>query len=126
METSVPAIAAVGTQSLDMPNKVGDVALLQEDTAPALSWKMGRVLELSPGRDNIVRACSIRLANACVVNSHVQKICLLEASDSPWSAADDVEKMNRNGPARTRDTGREEEKAEDTQLTRDGKTDSSP
>lgn len=84
---------------------------------------MGRVLELLPGKDNIVRTCSIRLANGSVVNRPVQTICLLEASDSTWPAPVDVEKMNRNGATRTRDTGREEEKAEHTELARDRRRD---
>lgn len=40
--------------------KVGDVALIREDNTPRQSWKLGRIEELFPGRDGLVRSCAIR------------------------------------------------------------------
>lgn len=40
--------------------KVGDLVLLREDNVPALKWKLGRITEIHPGSDGLVRAVTIR------------------------------------------------------------------
>ncbi|XP_018396617.1 PREDICTED: uncharacterized protein LOC108774886 [Cyphomyrmex costatus] len=42
---------------------VGDLVLLREDKTPSLYWPLGRVTELYPGQDGIVRVIAIRTAN---------------------------------------------------------------
>lgn len=40
--------------------KVGDVILIGEDNTPRQTWKMGRITELFPGRDGLIRSCTVR------------------------------------------------------------------
>ncbi|KAH7968600.1 hypothetical protein HPB52_009973 [Rhipicephalus sanguineus] len=46
--------------------QVGVVVLVHDDSPPIV-WKMVRVTELLPGRDNIARACCMRLASGAIV-----------------------------------------------------------
>ncbi|GBN49824.1 hypothetical protein AVEN_30001-1 [Araneus ventricosus] len=41
------------------PFKVNDVILIKDDHLPRNFWKLGRIIELLPGRDGKVRACKI-------------------------------------------------------------------
>ena len=43
------------------PNlKVGDVVFLMEPATTPLSWPIGRVVHVSPGKDHVVRVASVR------------------------------------------------------------------
>nr|XP_018908471.1 PREDICTED: uncharacterized protein LOC109038016 [Bemisia tabaci] len=39
---------------------VGDLVLIKDENAPSLQWQMGRVIELHPGKDGIVRVASVK------------------------------------------------------------------
>lgn len=43
---------------------VGSLVLLREDNSPTSKWPLGRVMELIPGSDNIVRVAKIKLRNS--------------------------------------------------------------
>lgn len=59
--------------------QVGDVVLVHDESLPIL-WKVARVTELLPGRDNIGRACC--LAPGYRIKRPVQKVYLLEAGST--------------------------------------------
>ncbi|KAH9369378.1 hypothetical protein HPB48_017730 [Haemaphysalis longicornis] len=61
--------------------RAGDVVLVQEDKAPRHMWKMGRVLEMYPGRDNVVRACMVKLPNGATLRRPVQLLYPMELVD---------------------------------------------
>lgn len=44
----------------------GSMVLLVENNVPPLCWKLGRIVEVHPGADNIVRVVSIKTANGVV------------------------------------------------------------
>ncbi|KAJ8259965.1 hypothetical protein GJAV_G00175500, partial [Gymnothorax javanicus] len=46
--------------------KVGDVLLIGENT-PRQSWRFGRIEELFPGRDGLVRSCAVRTSSGTVL-----------------------------------------------------------
>ncbi|KAL2098667.1 hypothetical protein ACEWY4_005147 [Coilia grayii] len=52
--------------------KVEDVALIKEDNAPRQSWKLGKIEELFPGRDGLVRSCAVRTSTGTVVRRPIQ------------------------------------------------------
>ncbi len=58
--------------------KVGDVALIKEDNAPRQSWRLGRIEELFPGRDGLVRSCAVRTSSGTVLRRPIQLLYPLE------------------------------------------------
>ena len=56
--------------------KVGQVVLMKEDNAPPLSWPMGRIIEIHPGQDNIVRTVTVQTPKGEYKRA-ITKICLL-------------------------------------------------
>ena len=58
------------------PLQVGSLIVLKEDNTPPTSWRMGRVTQLWPGTDGIVRVVSIKTAN-CELKRTINKICVL-------------------------------------------------
>jgi hypothetical protein len=40
--------------------QVGDLVIIHEDNSPPLAWKMGRITEVFPGRDGIVRVVQLK------------------------------------------------------------------
>lgn len=58
------------------PPKVGDLVLIKEDNLPPLRWKMARILELLPGKDNVIRVVKLRTASG-ILTRPVVKICRL-------------------------------------------------
>ena len=60
--------------------KIGDVVLLQEDTFVPNKWPLGRVVELHPGKDGIVRVVTVRTASS-VYKRPIVKLALLLPTD---------------------------------------------
>ncbi|XP_008418940.1 uncharacterized protein LOC103471603 [Poecilia reticulata] len=58
--------------------QVGDVVLIGEDKTPRQSWKLGRIEELFPGRDGLVRSCAVRTTAGTVWRRPVQFLYPLE------------------------------------------------
>lgn len=50
--------------------------LLRDDNIPPYQWKLGRVVELHPGQDNLVRVVSVKTANN-VTKRTITKLCKL-------------------------------------------------
>ena len=57
-----------------------DLVLLHEDNLPPLQWRLGRVLEVFPGQDGIVRVVNVKTAAGIYKRSSV-KLSLLPISD---------------------------------------------
>lgn len=56
--------------------KVDDFVLLKDDNLPPLKWKTGRVIEVHPGKDNLVRVVSVRTTSG-VTKRAISKLCKL-------------------------------------------------
>lgn len=56
--------------------KIGDLVLLKEDNLPPLRWITGRVIELHPGSDGIIRVVTVKTAHSTFKRS-VTKLCIL-------------------------------------------------
>ncbi|KAH0808658.1 hypothetical protein GEV33_014133 [Tenebrio molitor] len=55
---------------------VGDLVLLVEENLPPLNWKMGRIIEVHPGKDNRVRVVTVKTASGTTKRT-VNKVCVL-------------------------------------------------
>ena len=55
---------------------VGDIILLKEDT-PRCKWRLGRVTEVFPGKDGLIRSARIKTRDSSYVRP-ITKMCLLE------------------------------------------------
>lgn len=60
------------------PLKVGDIILLGDSNMPRQTWKLGRVMELFPGRDGRVRSCAVRTSSGALLRRPVQLLYPLE------------------------------------------------
>ncbi|XP_072932995.1 uncharacterized protein [Epargyreus clarus] len=56
--------------------KIGDLVLLKEENLPSLKWKLGRILELLPGKDGITRVVKLKTTSGIFIRP-VVKICRL-------------------------------------------------
>ncbi|XP_055944606.1 uncharacterized protein LOC129975568 [Argiope bruennichi] len=62
------------------PFKVNDVVLIKDDHLPRNFWKLGKILELFPGRDGKVRACQVKTESS-IIKRPVQLLYNLEIQD---------------------------------------------
>ncbi|CAK9799145.1 hypothetical protein ANTPLA_LOCUS1910 [Anthophora plagiata] len=53
-----------------------DLVLIKEEALPSMRWPLGRVLEIHPGKDGIVRVATIKTANG-IYKRCVKKLCVL-------------------------------------------------
>lgn len=60
--------------------KKGSIVLIQEDKVPRLSWPLGVVVDLFPGKDGIVRSVNVKTAKGIICRS-VQRLHDLEISN---------------------------------------------
>ncbi|XP_057659310.1 uncharacterized protein LOC130895779 [Diorhabda carinulata] len=60
--------------------RVGTLVIVKEDGLPPLKWKLGRILQIHPGVDNIIRSVTIRTATT-ELKRPVVKICVLPNQD---------------------------------------------
>lgn len=56
--------------------KVEDMVILRNENTPPMSWPLGRITQLHPGSDNVVRVVSVRTVSGTVKRALV-KICKL-------------------------------------------------
>lgn len=60
--------------------EVGALVLIKEDHQPPANWRLGRVTEVFPGKDNVIRVASVRCGNA-VFKRPLAKLCVLPISE---------------------------------------------
>lgn len=59
-----------------MQLKPGLMVVLREDNISPLRWKLGRIVEVHPGKDNIARVATIKTSNGTVKRAF-SKVCVL-------------------------------------------------
>lgn len=77
--------------------QLGDVVAVKGDNLPPTHWLLGKVTELHPGPDGLIRNATLKTARG-VLTRPVQRLCLLlSASDEPpGSAGEDVRDRSLN------------------------------
>lgn len=58
----------------------GDIVLVRDDTMPRNIWPLGRIVDVYPGDDGLVRSVRVKTATT-TLHRPITKICLLEAVD---------------------------------------------
>lgn len=61
--------------------QVGDLVVVKEDNVPPMRWKLGRVQEVLPGKDELVRSVVIRTATGVYKRPIVKLGLLLESNE---------------------------------------------
>lgn len=56
--------------------KEGTLVIIKEDNVPALMWPLGRITEVYPGVDGVVRVVNVRTPRG-IFKREVRKICIL-------------------------------------------------
>lgn len=75
----LPSLCISHKWNSEQPNlKVGDIVVIVDHSAPRGYWPLGRVLDLDLGRDNRVRAVTLRTKNGSLVRPASQ-VCLVES-----------------------------------------------
>ena len=60
--------------------KVGDVVIVSNDGISRTRWPLGRVIEVHPGDDNLVRTANIKTSKG-IIQRDVRKLCIIEGTD---------------------------------------------
>ncbi len=53
--------------------RVGDVVVIQEPILPS-SWRLGRIVEVRPGADGLVRVARVQVANEAVFERSIRSL----------------------------------------------------
>ncbi|XP_076660598.1 uncharacterized protein LOC143363956 [Halictus rubicundus] len=62
------------TSSSQQP-RIGDLVILKEDNVPPMQWHLGRIIELHPGDDNVIRVVTVKTVSGTYKRS-VKRIYL--------------------------------------------------
>lgn len=65
----------------EIENLIGTLILIKEDNIPPQQWRMGRILEIYPGKDGFVRVVLIKTQGGNIKRS-INKICILPFEQS--------------------------------------------
>ncbi|XP_022820494.1 uncharacterized protein LOC111352289 isoform X2 [Spodoptera litura] len=68
-------------QTSNHPLQIDSLVLLKEDHLPPLKWKLGRIIRLYPGADQVARVAEIKTSTG-VVRRSFSKICPLPIDDN--------------------------------------------
>ena len=66
-------------QTMSRPLAVGDVVFVLDDTKRKQFWRLGRIMELFPGRDGKRRVAKVKLSNSTLLRP-IQRLVPLEVS----------------------------------------------
>ncbi|XP_062559547.1 uncharacterized protein LOC134224241 [Armigeres subalbatus] len=61
---------------------VGKLVVLKDENSPPAQWKLGRIMEVHPGSDGVVRVVSVKTATG-YLKRPVEKVCLLPPANQP-------------------------------------------
>jgi len=59
------------------PLNIGDIAIIKDENTPPTKWKLGRVVNVHPGKDGIIRVVTMRIGSGAELKRPTVKLCLL-------------------------------------------------
>lgn len=84
--------------------KTGDMVIIKEDNSPVMKWPLGRIVQVHPGDDGVVRVAEVKTATGLFKRS-IHRLALLpvetnnEQEEEPHNHPDDPTKINEAGNA---------------------------
>lgn len=60
--------------------KIGTLVLIRNDNASSLHWELGRIVQLYPGKDGVVRVVKLKVRDGTTTRA-VNRICALPVED---------------------------------------------
>lgn len=60
---------------------MGTIVLLMEDNLPVQSWRLGQIVALHPGRDNVIRVADVKTTSG-VFRRSIRKLAPLPITDN--------------------------------------------
>lgn len=60
---------------------INDLVLVSDETSPRGQWPLGRVVEVHPGKDGLVRSVVVRVGTSYKIRP-VHKLCYLESPEA--------------------------------------------
>lgn len=68
-------------QTLQRIMRIGDVVIVRDELLPATKWKLGRIEDVHPGADGVIRVVSVR-SGSSVLKRSIVKLCVLPILDN--------------------------------------------
>lgn len=59
-----------------IPVEIGKLVIVKDENVPPIRWKMGRIIAVHPGKDDVIRVVTVKTATG-EVKRPVEKICIL-------------------------------------------------
>lgn len=59
------------------PIKIGQLVIIDEDDLVPTDWTLGKIVEIIPSKDGIIRAVKVRTKNKSVLVRPIQRLCIL-------------------------------------------------
>ena len=66
--------------------KVGDLVILMDEGRPPTFWSLGRVVNVYPGADGLIRNATVRISVG-LKDRAIQKLCVLPPSKEDYSTS---------------------------------------
>lgn len=60
--------------------EIDTLVIVKEDNVPALNWKLGRIINVHPGPDGVIRTAAVRTI-AGLFKRPVVKLCVLPVNE---------------------------------------------
>lgn len=60
--------------------QTGVLVLVKDDNLPPLKWKLGRIIEIFPGQDGIVRVAAVK-TDTSIIKRAISKLCVLPCNE---------------------------------------------
>lgn len=59
------------------PLKIEDIVVIKDECTRPTKWKLGRIVQLHPGKDGIIRVATVRLGSGLEIKRPTVKLCVL-------------------------------------------------
>ncbi|XP_055604068.1 uncharacterized protein LOC129752306 [Uranotaenia lowii] len=72
---------------------VGQLVVIKDENTPPMRWRLGRIQQLHPGEDGIVRVATLLTSNG-ILKRAVEKLCLLPSDCQPVNSDEENSSVN--------------------------------
>jgi len=80
--------------------KIGDIVIIKQETVNPNAWPLGRITQVHPGKDDLVRVVTLRTSNQKEIKRPINKLCKLPTDLEPQSIAETKTRQNFLSPTK--------------------------